>query len=58
MDYYSPQKLLFFHWRYAKFLSFADAEEVEEGFIYTIPEQGTFKRYLEIDCLLVGAQEQ
>ena len=58
MDYYSPQKLLFFHWRYAKFLSYADAEEVEEGFIYILLERGIFLRCLEINFLPVDAQEQ
>ena len=43
---------------YAKFQSFADAEEVEEGFIYILLEREIFLRCLEINFLPVDAQEQ
>ncbi len=42
----------------AQFRSFADAEEVEEDFIYILLEQETFQRYSEINFLLVDVQEQ
>lgn len=43
---------------YAKFQSFADAEEAEEGFIYILLERGIYQRCLEINFLPVDAQEQ